>query len=120
MALLSRLPIKPMRIAFDHIALRDIYENAIRLADKYGVRTLSNYILFNYQDKPEHLWERLEINLQLNSELQSTVYSFPMKYIPLYGEDATNRKFLGTHWNRKYIRSIQCILNATICIYGYF
>ena len=113
MALLSKLPIKPMRIAFDHIALRDIYENAIRLADKYGVRTLSNYILFNYQDKPEHLWERLEINLQLNSELQSTVYSFPMKYIPLYGEDATNRKFLGTHWNRKYIRSIQCILNAT-------
>lgn len=113
MALLSQLPIKPMRIAFDHIALRDSYERAIRLADKYGVRTLSNYILFNYRDKPEHLWERLKINLELNRELESSVYSFPMKYIPLYGKEATNRLFLGNHWSRKYIRAIQCILNVT-------
>ena len=49
-----------MRIAFDHISLKDKYENAIRLADKYGVKELSNYILFNYVDKPEHLWERLK------------------------------------------------------------
>lgn len=113
MALLSKLPIKPMRIAFDHIALRDSYEGAVRLADKYGIRTLSNYILFNYKDKPEHLWERLEINLRLNEELESTVYSFPMKFIPLYGKEATNRSFLGNHWHRKYIRAIQVILNAT-------
>ena len=52
MALLSQLPIRPMRIAFDHISLRDIYENAVRLADKYGVQTLSNYILFNYKGVP--------------------------------------------------------------------
>ena len=113
MELLSRLPIRPMRIAFDHIGLRDTYEKAVRLADKYGIRTLSNYILFNYHDKPEDLWERLRINLELNRELESTVYSFPMKYIPVYGDNATNRKFLGKHWNRKYIRAIQCILNAT-------
>lgn len=36
-----------------------------------------------------------------------------MKYIPLYGEEVTNRKFLGKHWNRKYIRAIQSVLNAT-------
>ncbi|MCI5130574.1 MAG: hypothetical protein D3904_03410, partial [Candidatus Electrothrix sp. EH2] len=113
MALLSQLPIRPMRIAFDHISLCDIYENAVRLADKYGVKQLSNYILFNYKDKPQDLWKRLEINLNLNNELQSTIYSFPMKYIPVYGKESTNRKFLGPHWNRKYIRAIQCILNAT-------
>ena len=113
MALLSQLPIRPMRIAFDHISLCDIYENAVRLADKYGVKRLSNYILFNYKDKPQDLWERLDINLKLNNELQSTIYSFPMKYIPVYGKESTNRKFLGTYWNQKYIRAIQCILNAT-------
>jgi len=111
--LLSQLPIKPMRIAFDHIALREPYENAIRLADKYGVRTLSNYILFNYRDKPVDLWRRLKINLDLNRELESTVYSFPMKFIPLYGWDSTNRSYIGPHWSRKYIRAIQVILNAT-------
>ncbi len=113
MELLSKLPIRPMRIAFDHIALSDTYEKAVRLADKYGIRTLSNYILFNYRDKPEDLWKRLRINLELNRELGSTIYSFPMKYIPVYGKEATNRKFLGEHWNRKYIRAIQCVLNAT-------
>jgi hypothetical protein len=113
MALLSQIPIRPMRIAFDHISLCDIYENAVRLADKYGVKLLSNYILFNYKDKPEDLWERLAINLKLNNELKSTIYSFPMKYIPVYGKESTNRKFLGPHWNKKYIRAIQCILNAT-------
>ncbi|MCI5191120.1 MAG: hypothetical protein D3905_15305 [Candidatus Electrothrix sp. AS4_5] len=113
MALLSQLPIRPMRIAFDHICLSDVYENAVRLADKYGVKRLSNYILFNYKDKPQDFWNRLEINLKLNRELQSTIYSFPMKYIPVYGKEATNRKFLGSHWNQKYIRAIQCILNAT-------
>ncbi len=113
MALLSQLPIRPMRIAFDHISLCDIYENAVRLADKYGVKQLSNYILFNYKDQPQDLWNRLEINIRLNSELQSTIYSFPMKYIPVCGKEATNRKFLGPHWNQKYIRAIQCILNVT-------
>lgn len=113
MKLLSMLPIRPMRIAFDHIALREPYENAIRLADKYGVRTLSNYILFNYRDKPVDLWKRLKINLDLNRELESNVYSFPMKFIPLYGRESTNRLYIGPHWNRKYLRAIQVILNAT-------
>lgn len=113
MALLAQLPIRPMRIAFDHIALRQPYENAVRLADKYGVRRLSNYILFNYKDKPAQLWERLKINLDLNSELEASVYSFPMKFIPLYGKESTHRQFIGKHWNRKYIRAIQCVLHVT-------
>lgn len=113
MALLSTLPIRPMRIAFDYLALRKPYENAIRLANKYGIHTLSNYILFNYKDKPNELWERLKINLDLNRELKAKVYSFPMKFIPLYGQEATNRSYIGPHWNRKYIRAVQCILNAT-------
>lgn len=113
MKLLSQLPIRPMRVAFDHIALRKPYENAIRLADKYGVRRLSNYILFNYRDKPVDFWRRLKINLDLNRELESTVYSFPMKFIPLYGRESTDRSYIGPHWNRKYIRAIQVILNAT-------
>lgn len=113
MKLLSRIPIRPMRIAFDHISLKEKYENAIRLADKYGVKELSNYILFNYVDKPEHLWQRLKINVDLHKELNSNIFSFPMKFIPLYGYDSLDRKFIGKHWNRKYLRAVQCVLNVT-------
>ena len=35
------------------------------------------------------------------------------KYIPLFGEDAKHRDYVGKHWNKKYIRAIQSILNVT-------
>ena len=36
-----------------------------------------------------------------------------MKYHPLYGENSHDRNYIGVHWNRKYIRAIQAILNST-------
>jgi hypothetical protein len=36
-----------------------------------------------------------------------------MKYHPVNGEKYLNRDYLGKFWNRKYIRAIQTILNAT-------
>ena len=41
------------------------------------------------------------------------IYSFPMKYIPLFGEEAKTRDFIGNKWNKKFIRAIQSILNVT-------
>ncbi len=113
MKLLSQLPIQPMRIAFDKLSLRELYEKAVRLAVKYGIRHLSNYILFNYDDTPEDLWHRLNINQNLNRELNIKIYSFPMKFVPMSGEDAKNRSFVGPNWSPKYLRAIQCILNVT-------
>ena len=120
MKLLSKLPIRPMRIAFDHLSLKKPYENAIRLAAKYDVKELSNYLLFNYKDKPEELWHRLKINIDLNIELETNIFSFPMKYIPLYGRISLDRSYIGKHWNKKYLRSIQSILNVLkgICMPG--
>jgi hypothetical protein len=36
-----------------------------------------------------------------------------MKYHPIKGEHSHDRDYIGEHWNRKFIRSIQAILNAT-------
>jgi len=113
MKLMSEIPIRPLRIAFDYWGIRDKYENAVRLAAKYGLTELSNYILYNFNDSPEELYKRLEINVQLNAELRTKIFSFPMKYIPLFGEDAKGREFIGKKWNRKYIRAVQSVLNVT-------
>jgi len=113
MKLLSEIPIKPLRIAFDSIEYKDIYVKSIRLAAKYNIKNLSNYLLYNEKDKPEELYERLEINILLSEELNVNIYSFPMKYQPWSGEKSINRDYLGKNWNRKYIRAIQTILNAT-------
>jgi hypothetical protein len=107
---LAELPIYPLRIAFDHIGLKDSYIQKIRWAAEFGLRRLSNYILYNFHDTPEDFYERLRINVELNEELGTQIYSFPMKYIPVTNKD---RKYVGKYWTLRYLRSIQCILQAT-------
>jgi hypothetical protein len=113
MKLMSEIPIRPLRIAFDYIGMKDKYINAVKLAAKYGIKELSNYILYNFNDKPEDLYNRLEINIQLCREFDIAIFSFPMKYIPLFGEEAKHREHTGKYWNKKFIRSIQSVLNVT-------
>jgi radical SAM superfamily enzyme YgiQ (UPF0313 family) len=63
MELLSQLALKPLRIAFDNVKLEKLYIEKVRLVYKYGVRHLSNYILFNFDDYPEDFYKRLRINI---------------------------------------------------------
>lgn len=110
---MSEIPIRPLRLAFDYLAIKEKYINAVRLAHKYQIKELSNYILYNFHDSPNDLYERLRINVDLVEELGLAIYSFPMKYIPLFGEEAKSRTFIGKKWNKKFIRAIQSVLNVT-------
>lgn len=112
MRLLSEICINPLRIAFDDIKEKEQYVESIKLAAKYGIKRLSNYILYNYKDTPEDLYERLRINIELSENLKVHIYSFPMKYIPVYGEESKNREYIGANWNKKFIGAIQAILNV--------
>ena len=114
MAKLSELALSPVRIAFDHWALRAVYVRAVRIAVAHGFKKLSNYLLYNFEDYPDHLYERLRLNVELCDELDVDIYSFPMKYHPIEDPDFfDNRNYIGKHWNRKFIRTIQSILNST-------
>ena len=110
MTQLARLAIKPLRIAFDDIKLKDTYCSAVRTAHRHGIKEISNYILFNYKDKPEDLYERLKINIELNRELGIQIFSFPMKYSPI---NRTDRSYIGVNWTKKSIRAISAILQVT-------
>ena len=117
--LLSRIAIRPLRIAFDDIKTFPSYNKAIRMSAAAGLKDFSNYLLYNFVDKPLDLYQRLRINVELCDELNVNIYSFPMKYHPIRkGKDdaedlSHNRDYIGKHWNRKYIRAIQAILNST-------
>lgn len=110
MAQLARLAIHPLRIAFDDIHLKDVYCKAVRTAHRHGIKEISNYILFNYKDKPEDLYERLRVNIELNEELGIQIFSFPMKYSPI---SETDRSYIGTNWCKKSVRAISAILQVT-------
>ena len=111
--LLSRINVRPLRVAFDDMKTLPEYETAIRKSTAAGMRDFSNYLLYNFKDKPIDLYRRLKINVDLCDELGINIYSFPMKYHPIIGEYSHNRNFIGEHWNRKYIRAVQAILNST-------
>ena len=111
---LAEINIRPLRIAFDHYSMKDTYEAAIRTAVKHGITDLSNYLLYNFEDEPDDLYYRMKINIDLCDELGVTIYSFPMKFHPI--DDPKyfkNRDYIGKHWNRKFIRAVQAVLNST-------
>ncbi|MDR1543788.1 MAG: hypothetical protein LBS50_05155, partial [Prevotellaceae bacterium] len=56
--LLSQI-IRPLRIAFDDMTTYPQYDNAIRLSAKAGIKHFSNYLLYNFKDKPIELYQRL-------------------------------------------------------------
>lgn len=118
-AQLSRIAIRPLRIAFDDMKTLKAYDKAIRLSAKAGMKEFSNYLLYNFKDEPIDLYRRLRINVEMCEELDINIYSFPMKYHPLRKEEGSeidfshNRDYIGLHWNRKYIRAVQAILNST-------
>jgi len=116
MRLLSEIAIHPLRIAFDHIELKNLYIEKIRLANKYGVKHLSNYLLYNFNDTPEDFYERLRINIELNEELGLSIFSFPMRYIPLNAK--TRGHIDKPHWTHRQLRGVHCILHATRGVVG--
>ena len=126
---LGEIALKPARVAFDHIEDRETYERALRLCAKYGIDELSNYVLYNSEDfggkgkkyradTPEDLYDRMRITLDIKDDINKSMpknqgvaaFSFPMRYIPL---SATERGYVGSKWNAKYLRAVQCMLIPT-------
>ena len=111
--IMSRLAVKPCRIAFDHLETKEVYLTALENAAKYGIKDFSNYLLFNYKDKPEDLWNRLSINIdfcQRHKDKKVSLFSFPMKYASI---EEIDRNYVGKFWCKKYLRAINIILNVT-------
>lgn len=107
---LSRIALKPLRIAFDHLGLKKPYSQSIRLAAGAGITELSNYMLYNFHDDPRDLFERMRLNVALNEELGVRIFSFPMRYQPV---DRPDRGHVSEKWNSYYLRSMQVILQST-------
>ena len=107
---MSTICISPLRIAFDHLGLRRHYVQSVRYANEFGIKQLSNYMLYNFYEPPSDLYERLRINIKLNQELGISIWSFPMRYQPVTLKD---RSHIGRKWIWYWLRSFQIILQAT-------
>lgn len=124
---LGELAIMPARIAFDHIEDEEVYVRAISLCAENGINHMSNYLLYNGEDftgkgssykadTPQDLYNRMRISLDLCDKLSEkygqriTIFSFPMRYIPL---SDLKRGYVGKNWNLKYLRAVQRMMIPT-------
>ena len=107
---MATICIDPLRIAFDHVGMRRVYERSVEMAADYGLTSLSNYMLYNFMDTPGDLYQRMIINIELNERLGVRIWSFPMRYLPVTMKD---RSHVGKNWNRYFLRSFQIMLQAT-------
>ena len=107
---MAKVCISPLRIAFDHMGVRKPYEKSVHMAADNEITSLSNYMLYNFMDTPEDLYERMRVNILLNEERGIRIWSFPMRYQPVQLKD---RSHVGKNWNRYYLRSFQIMLQAT-------
>jgi hypothetical protein len=109
---LGTIAMKPVRLAFDFLSpnMERDYRKSIALLVEQGFASFTNYMLYNYNDIPEDFFRRLEINTELNNKYDVRISGFPMRYIPITD---TQRGYVSPKWKWRWLRGIQCILQAT-------
>lgn len=108
--LLATICVSPIRLAFDFAGIRNAYERAIQLLTDQGLTEFTNYMLFNFNDTPRDLFDRIWVNGRLNQQLGIRITGFPMRFIPM---DDVSRRHVAPGWKWRYLRGVQCILLAT-------
>lgn len=107
---LSALCLNPVRLAYDTLAMDKPYKRAISLLVDEGFQEFTNYMLFNFNDTPQSLFQRMKTNVDLSRTLGVRVTGFPMRFIPM---DNVERSYVSEGWRWRYLRGIQCVLQAT-------
>nr|MDO8119254.1 hypothetical protein [Candidatus Sigynarchaeota archaeon] len=112
---LARLCLDPVRLAFDFMGMQKIYVRAIELLAERGFTEFTNYMLFNFNDSPKDLYDRIMINAALNRRLGIRITGFPMRFVPMKN---VKRDHVADKWHWRYLRGIQCVLLATRGLVG--
>jgi len=135
-AMIEKLHIKPMRIAFDRLNYKKLYINAVNIAKKHGFKEFSNYMLYNEKDTPRDLYERLIINIRMNQSWRvdngkssTAIYSYPMRFAPIKDDSpeklSRSRDYIHpkpsrdidylneAQWTKRFTRNIEIIKGAS-------
>jgi hypothetical protein len=105
-AALKDLRIPTIRFAYDFVGMRDGVKKAITLLRSAGlsdrrVRHISCYVLYNYKDTPDDLFQRVRDLLAWG------VAAYPMRYQPLSGEYAFEKdSYISPSWSAEELEMV--------------
>jgi hypothetical protein len=109
---LAKICVAPVRLAFDfnNAMMEKAYRKAVAVLAEQGFSKFTNYMLFNFNDSPKDLYDRLLVNADLNEKLGVRITGFPMRFVPL---SDVRRDYVSEKWHWRYLRGVQCVLLAT-------
>lgn len=102
--LLSQIKIKPLRLAFDNTSEDGYIQKAIKLAQEYGFKDISVYVLYNSEDNhdtPEYFYYRIDEITKLGA------WAYPMRYRPV---TSINGQYVSDKWDNKLLRALKLSL----------
>jgi hypothetical protein len=102
--LLSQVKINPLRLAFDNHSEDGYIQEAIELAQKYGFKDISVYVLYNSEDNhdtPEYFYYRINEITKLGA------WAYPMRYRPV---TSINGQYVSDKWDNKLLRALKLSL----------
>ena len=78
---LSRLPLSPVRLAWDALHEKEIYSNAVAVFASRGFSRFSTPLLYGFSDSPSDMFFRLEGIVSLERDLGISIQGIPMGYV---------------------------------------
>lgn len=95
---LSRLKMKIVRFAFDHINYESTVKDAIDLAYRNGFKRIGIYVLFGFNDSPEEAIYKLDLVEKWGC------LPYPMRYQPL--DRMEKNTYVAPGWTEKKLRAV--------------
>lgn len=101
---LSKVRLLALRFSYDGLHVdRNKVIKGIELAREYKFNDIRFDVLFNFEDTPEDLYERMNLLNELDCKV------FVMKYVPL---NSLNRNHIGENWSKQRLGAFSKVLNS--------
>lgn len=94
-----------LRFSFDKMKYAEDVERALKLVKDANVKaSFFAYALFNFTDKPEDFWWRIQKAQEIVDRVGKTIFIFPQRYEPF--KSLKRNSYIGKYWTDELVRGL--------------
>ncbi len=94
-----------LRFSFDKLKYADNIERALILTRDANIKaSFFAYMLFNFTDKPEDFWWRIQKAQEIVDNVGKTIFLFPQRYEPF--KSLKRNSYIGKYWTDDLVRGL--------------
>lgn len=94
-----------IRFSFDKVEYSDNIERALVLVRDTNIKaSFFAYMLFNFTDKPEDFWWKIQKAQKIVDKVGKTIFLFPQRYEPF--RSLTRNSYIGKYWTSDLVKGL--------------